>query len=205
MSLRILSHTGTLVLILLSSSVHPDARAQQKTPSSLEVSYPNYSYPDPVASLRELDFKNTEVIVFGAKGVQDFHAHLYRGVYEKLHKVGGDSIGLVWVKYIEPTSAEPDYALVYHIWSMWAGSSSAFGVVQLLHIEDSHLKVVQQILFNLRGSKKAGAFLNAKSNSLTIRGVNDREHCCPTGIDVVRFQLRDGMLRQVHYGKAPLT
>lgn len=204
MSLRILSRTGALALILLWLSAHSSARAQESTPSTLEVSLPNYSFPNPVTSLRQLDPKNAEVIFFGEKGVKDFHAHLHRGSYEKLHRIGGDSVNFVWMKYIE-TASEPDYAVAYYIWSMWAGSSSAFGVVQLLHIEDGHLKVVQQILFNLRGSEKAGAFFNAKSSSLTIRGANDWEHCCPTGLDVVKFQLKDGILKQVHYDKAPLA
>jgi hypothetical protein len=201
---RKLQACAAFCLILLSFLAHPDARAQENTPSTLEVSFPNYSYPNPLASLHQLDLKNTEVIFFGEKGVQDFHAHLHRGSYEKLHKIGGDSVEFEWMKYMETASTEPDYAVAYYVWSMWAGSSSAFGVVQLLHIEDGRLKVVQQILFNLRGSESAGAFYNAKSKVLTIRGVNDWEHCCPTGLDVVKFQLKDGALKQVHYGKAPL-
>jgi len=157
-----------------------------------------------VISLRQLDSKNSEVIIFDKKGSPDYRADLRHGSFEKLHKVGGDSLSFAWMKYLGDSSAEPDYAVTYHIWAMWAGSSSGFGVVQLLHIEDGHLKVVQQILFNLRGSEKAGAFFNTKSNALTIRGVNDWEHCCPTGLDVVQFQLKDSVLKQVHYGNAPL-
>jgi len=204
MILRILSGTGSLLLLVLSLSAQPDARAQRETPSTLEVCFLNYSYPDPLPSLRQLDLKNAEIIFFDEKGMPDLHAHLHGGGYEKLHKIGGDRVKFVWLKYIETAPIEQDYAVAYYVWSMWAGSSSAFGVVQLLHIEDGHLKVVQQLLFNLRGSEKAGAFFSAKSNALTIRGVNDWEHCCPTELDVVKFQLNDGLLIQIHYGKAPL-
>jgi len=192
------------VLCFLFPFVHGDACAREKKPPTIEVSFPNYSYPKTVTSLRRLDVKNDEVIVFGDKGMSDFHAHLRGGAYEKLHKIGGDSLEFEWMKYMGSDSAEPDCAVAYYIWSMWAGSSSAYGVVQLLHIEDGHLKVVQQILFNLRGSEKAGAFLNAKLNALTIRGVNDWEHCCPTGLDVVKFRLKEGVLKQVYYGMATL-
>jgi len=202
--LRKLQACAAFCLILLSLFAHPDARAQQKTSPALEVCFPNYSYPNPIPSLHQLDFKNTGVIFFGEKGVPDFHARLRRGSFEQLHKIGGDSVSFAWMKFLGDRSAEPDYAVAYYIWAMWAGSSSGFGVVQLLHIDDGHPKVVQQILFNLRGSEKAGAFFNAKSNTLTIRGVDDWEHCCPTGLDVVKFQLSDGVLKQVHYGKAPL-
>jgi hypothetical protein len=192
------------VFCLLLLSVHADARTQQKTSPTIEVCFPNYSYPNPVASLGQLNVKNSEVIIFGKKGRPDYHAHLRHGSFEEHDKIGGDSLSFEWVKYLGESSAEPNYAVTYHIWAMWAVSSSGFGVVQLLHTEDGHLKVVQQILFNLRGSEKAGAFFNAKSNALTIRGVNDWEHCCPTGLDVVQFQLKDGTLKQIHYGKAPL-
>jgi len=177
---------------MLSLSAHPDARAQQKTSPTLEVCFPNYSYPNPVTSLRQLDSKSSEVIIFDEKGSPDYRAHLRHGSFEKLHKIGGDGVSFGWVKYLGNSSLEPEYAVTYHIWTTWAGSSSAYGVVQLLHIEDGRLRVVQQILFNLRGSKKAGALFNARSNGLTICGVNDWEHCCPAGLDVVQFQLKDG-------------
>ena len=170
----------------------------------MEVSFPNYLFPKTGTSLRRLDVKNGEVIIFGDKGMSDFHAHLRHGAYEKLHEIGGDSLEFEWMKYMGSDSAESGYAVAYYIWAMWAGSSSAYGVVQLLHIENGHLKVLQQILFNLRGSEKAGAFLNAKLNALTIRGVNDWEHCCPTRLDVVKFRLKEGVFKQVYYGTAAL-
>jgi hypothetical protein len=191
-------------IVLCFLFVCPDVCAQRKKPPTIEISFPNYSYPKTVTSLRLLDVKNGEVIIFSDKGMPDFHAHLRLGAYEKLHKIGGDSLKFEWMKCIGNNLTEPDYAVAYYIWTMWAGSSSAYGVVQLLHVEDDHLRVLQQILFNLRGSEKAGAFFNAKSNTLTVRGLNDWEHCCPTGLDVVWFQLKDGVLKPVHYGKAPL-
>jgi hypothetical protein len=161
---------GMLLCLLF---VCTDICAQERKPPTIEISIPNYWYPKTVTSLRLLDVKNSEVIIFGDKGVPDFHAYLR-------------------------------HAIAYYIWAMWAGSSSDYGVVQLLHIEDGHLKIVQQILFNSRGSEKAGAFCNAGSNALTIRGVNDWENCCPTGLDVVKFRLKEGVLKQVYYGTAAL-
>jgi hypothetical protein len=178
--------------------------AQLKTHPAVEVLQPNYSFQKTLVSLREFDPKNNEVVFFGGKGSRDFHVHLRNGNYEKHYRVGGDNVGLEWIKYIGSDGSAPDYAVAYYTWIAWVASSSDFGVVQLMRIEGGRLHVDQQILFNLRGSEKAGAYFNAKSNTLTIRGVNEWEHCCPTGLDVVRFQLKDGVLKQIHYGTAPL-
>jgi hypothetical protein len=192
-------------LVLLCTAAVPNVRAQKKTQPTVEISFPNYSYPETLTSLHQLDLKNSEFIFFGEKGTPDLRARLRRGAYEKLNKIGGDSAEFEWMKYVGNGSVEPDYALAYYVWASWAGSSSSYGVVQLLSIKDGHLKISQQILFNLRGSERAGAYFGAKANTLTIRGVNDWEHCCPTGLDVVQFQTKDGVLKQVHYGKAPLA
>ncbi len=196
--------SAAFCLMVLPLSVFRMANAQVKIPRTIDVSFPNYSFSAAAASLRMLDLRNSEVIFFDENGMQDFHARLRRGAYQKRHKIGGDSVGFGWLRLIGNGSSEPDYVVAYYTWVTWAGSSGYFCVVQLLRIEEGHLKIIQQIVFNIRGSEKAGAFYNTKSNALTIRGLSDWEHCCPTGLDVVQFQLKDGVLKPVHYGKAPL-
>jgi hypothetical protein len=180
------------------------ADAQLKTHPAIENKLPNYSYSTPLRSLREFDPRNGEVIVFGGDGLADLHAKLRAGRYEKHHKVGGDALDFEWLRYINGDSGNANFAVAYYTMTSWAGSSSNFGVVQLLSLDDGHLHVVQQLVFNTRGSKKAGAHFGARSQVLTILGVNDWEHCCPTGLDVVRFRLKDGVFKQVGYGTAAL-
>lgn len=191
-------------LVLFSFFVIPDAHPQKKSQPTIEVAFPNYSYPRTLTSLRQLDLKNSDAFIFGDGDTPDLRAHLHRGTYEKLHEIGGDRLDFWWVKYIGNGSAQADYAVVYYVWLVWAGSSSPSGVVQLLRIEDNHLKVEQQIFFNVR-SEKAGAFFNSKSNVLTIRGVNGWEHCCPTRLDVAQFQLKDGVLKQMSHRTVPFA
>lgn len=119
-------------------------------------------------------------------------------------KVGGDSLEFKWTKFIGNDSAEPDYVIAYYVWVTWAGSSSDYGVIHLIHLENGRLKVLQQMLFNMRGSEKAGASFNGKSGVLTVRGLNEWEHCCPTGLDVVKFRLKRGVLKRLYFGKAAL-
>jgi hypothetical protein len=190
-------------LLLFSVSMSLDARAQKKLQPTIEISSPNYSYPGVVTSFRQLDLKNRETIAFGNDGKPDLRAHLHRGFYEKTHEIGGENIDFMWVKYLGNGSEDAEYAVVYYIWNMWAGSSSPFGLVQLLRIEDSHLKVEQQFLFDVRHAK-ADAVFNDKSNILTIRALKAWNHCCPIQLDVVQFQLKEGVLKQISYRKVPL-
>jgi hypothetical protein len=195
---------SALCLFVLCTLAQGDLHSQEREKPAIKVSFPNYTFERPLTSLSQLDPKNDDGIVFGDKDMPEFRAHLRHGIYERRTKIGGDWLKFRWVKGVQDDSATSNYAVAYYVWDTWAGSSSDVGVVQLLHAEESGVKVLQQILFNLRGSQKAFASFDAKSNSLTIRGVNAWEHCCPTGLDVVEFRLKEGFLKPVHYGNAPL-
>jgi hypothetical protein len=192
-------------LLLLPSLLAPSGTwGQKKTSATVDIYFPNYSYPDAVASLSALNPKNTELVIFGENGTTDIRAPLRNGTYEKRHKEGGgDAVEFEWMKPIGSDPGNANFSVAYYTWVTRAGSSSDYGVVQLLQVVDGHVKVVQQILFNLRGSKAAGAFFDAKSNSLKIRGVHGWEHCCPTELDVLRFHFENDLFKQVSYRTVP--
>lgn len=201
--LAVRSTSAALLCFLLYFPVLPTC-AQVKVPKTIAITFPKFSYTYPARSLSELDLKNSEVIMFGEKGRPDFRGRLRRGAYEESGRDRIESVRFGWLTLIATDSADQGYAVAYYTWVASAGSTTDLGVVHLLHIDDAHLKVVQQIVFNTRGSKRAGAFFNTRSGVLTIRGLNEWEHCCPSGLDVVQFQLRDGSLAPIHYFKAPL-
>jgi hypothetical protein len=178
-------------------------RAKERTNPVIEESYPNYSYSKEATSLRGLDLKNGDFVFFDLRGRADVRGRLRRGEYQKHEEVGGTRVNFEWLKPIGSESKESGFAIVYCTWVAWAASTSDFGVIQLLHIDAGHVAVVQQILFDLRGNEKAGANLDA-GGALTVRGLNDLEHCCPTGLDIFTFRLKNGMLRWVSYRKAGL-
>jgi hypothetical protein len=64
-------------------------------------------------------------------------------------------------------------------------SASDFQVVQVFSIRDNHPVLVQQILFNTRGCKTAGAKYSAQARTLTVKAVHGWEHCCPKTLDVL--------------------
>lgn len=195
---------AVLSILALPLFLGIDAHAQWKTKPAVQISFPNYSYPKTPTSLRGLDLRNSQVIFFGENAAPDLRADLYDGTYEKGDKTGGESVAFSWLTTLDNSSTGPDYAVAYYTWVTWAGSTSDFGVVQLLQLQDGRLKVIQQILFNTRGSGKAGASFSAKSRILTVRGLNEWEHCCPTGLDMLGFHLKDGLLKRVSYQKVPL-
>jgi hypothetical protein len=184
--------------------VPPLTWGQTKSSATLNIYFPNYSYPDAVASFSKPNLRNAELIIFGENGTTDIRARLRQGGYERRNNEGGgDAVKFEWVKPIGNDPVNANFAVAYYTWVEWMGSSSDIGVVQLLQRVDGHLRVAQQILFNLRGSKTAGAYFDVKSSSLKIRGVHGWEHCCPTELDLMRFHFDDGLLKQVSRRKVP--
>jgi hypothetical protein len=100
--------------------------------------------------------------------------------------------------------SEPEIAVAQFDLVETAGSSSDYGVVQVFRLKEDHLTVVQQILFNTRGNAKVGAAIDARSSTLTIRGVHGWEHCCPTELDVLRFRIDDGLFKLAGHGRVAL-
>jgi hypothetical protein len=177
---------------------------QTKSSATVNIYFPNYSYPDAVASFSKPNLRNAELIIFGENGTTDIRARLRKGAYERRNNEGGgEAVKFEWVKPIGNDPVNTNFAVAYYTWVAWMGSSSDIGVVQLLQRVDGHLRVAQQILFNLPGSKTAGAYFDVKSSSLKIRGVHGWEHCCPTELDLMRFHFDDGLLKQVSRRKVP--
>lgn len=196
---------ATISCLLMPLQLVPSLTwSQTKSSATVNVYFPNYSYPDAVASFSKPNLRNAELIIFGENGTTDIRARLRKGAYERRNNEGGgDSVEFEWVKPIGNDPVNANFAVAYYKWVAWMGSSNDIGVVQLLLREDGHLKVAQQILFNLRGSKTAGALFDVKSSSLKIRGVHGWEHCCPTELDLMTFHFDDGQLKQVSHRKVP--
>jgi hypothetical protein len=191
------------LLIAVSASVVLPLLAQEPTPT-IEIFSPHHLYPTSLTSIRNLDLRNADVIVFNANGGPWLKAHLRGGKYEIHYRVGSDRLRLNWLKVLNGDSGETETAVAEFDWVATGASASDYAVVQVFQMHDGHLNVVQQILFSTRGSDKAGASLSSKSNVLTIRGVHGWEHCCPTQLDVVTFRFDGSAFKQVAYHMAPL-
>jgi len=176
----------------------------EDTKPTIEVLYPNHSFAWASPPVRELDLKESEVIIFGERGRMWVKGRLHRGLYEVSHKVGGEWLRLNRLKFPTAESGKPESGVAYFDWVSTGASASDYGVLQVLQIRDGHLYVAQQIEFNTRGSSKAGATFSPETNVLTIQGVHGWEHCCATELDVVRFRFEGGVFKQAGYHKTPL-
>ncbi|MGB2677326.1 MAG: hypothetical protein WAN12_09620 [Candidatus Acidiferrum sp.] len=202
-----LCHLKLFAQFFLTFSIfHPlSASAQNKGKPTLEVCYPGYTYPDTVPSLRDANLKNGRLVLFFDGCKPDDHVRLKNGKYERPYKDGyWEYIELRWVKPLESKAGESQFAIAYIVWASGAGSTNDEDFVQLLELKEGHLKVVQQFYFNVRGSRRAGAFFNPKTNLLTIKAINCWEHSCGTRLDVVQFKFDGGLLKQMRYWHEPL-
>jgi len=190
-----------LVAIATPLSLFPGVENNSPT---IEVLYPDYSYSKPLTSIRELDLRESDVLIFAPGGKTWVKARLHGGLYDVRHKLSSDWVRFNWLRLSAHGAADPEVGVAYFDWVSTGASASDYGVVQVLRIRDGHLNVGQQMVFNTRGSSKAGASFSAKTNVLTVRGVHGWEHCCPTDLDVVQFRFEGELLRQVHYRREPL-
>lgn len=93
------------------------------------------------------------------------------------------------------------------------GSSSQEGIAQVFELSDSHLRVTQQIDWDLHFGGPWGKFdsFDEKTNKLVIRSAHYRPgdaHCCVSAIDIVtlrwngsRFVQREIRTELSDYGK----
>ncbi len=199
---------GLFFLLLLAFSLlFPSvALAQRRNGQpTLKICYPGYTYPDTVPSLHDVNLRNGRLALFfdDCKGYDV--VRLKNGKYERPYKDGyWEYIELRWVKPLESQTEESQFAIANIGWASGAGSTNDEDFVQLLELREGRLKVVQQFFFNVRGSRKAGAFFNPKTNLLTIKAINCWEHACGTQLDVVQFKLDSGLLKQMRYWHEPL-
>jgi hypothetical protein len=106
---------------------------------------------------------------------------------DREYPVGHDWVKLVRVKYFDFTNGQPRRALVMVDYETSAGSSSAFGILQVLELASEHPLVLQQIEYNA-GGEGVGSSFDVKSGILKVKGVDGWEHCCPSSLDVGTFK-----------------
>jgi hypothetical protein len=202
-----------LLLALLSPAL-----GQEVTDRSWQVVHPNYRYPQAVASVRDVDFRNLAFHFFGNRGQVVYSASLKNGLWRQKEAVPFDWVALTGLSYFDFSAGpsplgeggEPRFALAAYTWVSVGGSSTDTGVVQLYHVDRTGLVVVQQIQFDAQ-SAGAGATFDPGSRTLTLRaahyGPRDAR-CCPSAQDVVTFRwtgrdFREAEVRTVPIEKPP--
>jgi hypothetical protein len=173
-------------------------------PPTFDVSYPKYSYSTRTASVKNIDFRNMNLVIFDHAGKAQLTAKLRNGRFEQHHRDGGrEEVELELVKYFGSSTTGGERAFVSIDWLSVGGSSSPSGFLQVFGIKDEHPFVFQQIEYNERG-EGVGSSFDARKGTLTIRGVHGWEHCCPTTLDVGTFRWNGSRFLLVRTNSIPM-
>ncbi|MGO9642158.1 MAG: hypothetical protein ACLP1Y_12745 [Candidatus Acidiferrales bacterium] len=165
--------------------------AQPNDSPAVDIASPNYQYKLTVHSFKELDFHNFALVIFDYDGRNPRTVHLRNGKYEKSwsSREGLMSVSLGEVHYINASNREPQYALLDIGDIEGLGSSTNTGILQVVRLKDNHIKVVQQLSYDLQ-APGTGVTFNPETGILLITGRSndDSAHCCPKSVDVMTFK-----------------
>lgn len=171
----------------------PQSSIQSHTSSAVATVEPNYGYTQPITSLRQVDFKNFDFVIFDVDGQPTRNVSLQNGEYHERQEEAGSDLTLGPVQYFgtSPLSVknEPGYALVTLRERDLGTSPADASIVQVWKIEKHHIYVVQQFTFDQQ-APGAGVSFDAKTARLIIRARtnDDSPACCPRSLDVVSFR-----------------
>jgi hypothetical protein len=104
--------------------------------------------------------------------------------------MGRDELWLERVDYLRDTAGAVRYAIVRVAGISIGGSSSPFGGVLVIELDDEGYPVVrQQIEYNTRNADpdETWAWFSPTNKRLVISATHGWEHCCPTERIIVTF------------------
>jgi hypothetical protein len=144
-----------LASVLFAIGLAAQQRAKSKPalkasgPPTFEVTFPNYPYPQTLASMLEFDTKNAPLALFDSAGKPVTTARLQNGVFEDRQKDGGyTNIRFTDYQYFEYFKEQPNHALASISWSTAGASTTSVGMIQIFEVRDGHPVVTQQIRYN---------------------------------------------------------
>jgi hypothetical protein len=166
---------AVLVLLLISSD-----------PESQSVAALKLAFQDPIqaSSIRQIDFANLNFYAFGEKGSHEPPLRLRHGLFKshKRYELTEVKLKKVWYFGSEKAIAAFDFFSC-------GGSCSDESIIQLFELRDGHLRIIQQLEYDLQ-APGTGERFDAKTGELfiTARADDGSAHCCPENVDHVRFR-----------------
>jgi hypothetical protein len=182
---------GLTLLVCLSLAAFVLAQSKPKTATApmFVIVFPNYAYPQTIASMLEFDAKNAPLALFDDSGKPATTAKLQNGVFDEHQKDGGyTNIRFTDYQYFEYFNEQPNHALAAITWST-AGPSgtTAIGLLQVFEVRDGHPVVTEQIRYNRIGDL-TGASFNPTTLALTVKANRWSEHATAANIEVGKFR-----------------
>lgn len=168
------------------------APSPPRASSAVAMVEPDYGYSQPIDSLRQLDFRNFDFVIFDVNGQPARRVSLENGEYHERQEERGIDLTLGAVEYFGigrlSVKREPSYALLTLHEVDLGGSPADASIVQVMKMEKHHLYIVQQFSFD-RQAPGAGVSFDEKTGRLVIRARtnDDSPACCPRSLEVVSF------------------
>jgi hypothetical protein len=158
---------------------------------TLHITSPSYAYPSNYQSIRQVDFRNLTLNIFFEKANR-LRYRLKNGRCETDDHPGQTSVELRSIHNLSSEKGGRQHALVLYFIDSVGGSSSQDGVAQVFELSDEHLRVTQQIEWDLRFGGPWGPFdtFDEKTMTFLVRTAHylpGDAHCCLSAIDVVRL------------------
>ncbi|MFZ0639854.1 MAG: hypothetical protein WA020_05800 [Candidatus Acidiferrales bacterium] len=173
------------LLILMGGA---QSNPQPKLPPAVDAVAPGYQYSQRVDSLRDVDFKHFDLVIFDRDGKVQRSVRLKNGEHHGHEDFGDSDVSVAPIQFFGVTGSDPNYVLLGGNETDWGGASKNTGIVQVIGIAARRLHVLQQFTFDSQ-APGTGITFDAKSGNLIIRArSNDgTPSCCPEHIDVVHF------------------
>ena len=156
----------------------------------------SYLYPSNYRSIRKVDFKNLTLNLFDEKAKRSHH-RLKEGRCQIDYHPGHVFVNLKSIHYLGSGEASRPHAMVLYHMEFVGGSPSQEGIAQVFELFDGHLRVTQQIDWDLHFGGPWGPFdpFDKKTNTFVIHTAHylpGRAHCCVSAVDVVTLHWKGG-------------
>jgi len=153
----------------------------------------SYNYPSLYASIHDVDFQNLPVSFGKDLSGKPFFYDIRHGKCRiSFHSGGETSAELKGVHYLNSSQGGCEYALVLYEEDDAGGSSSQFGHGQIFALADQHLRVVQQLDWDLHYGGPYGEIdaFNEQTNTLSIRSAHHQpgDRRVASAVDIVIFR-----------------
>jgi hypothetical protein len=150
-------------------------------------------YPDPVSSIRTVNFRNFKFLNFSEDGKPSGDYALRNGHFQHDAKLDRYSIDFDSIHYLPGAdSSTGGSALVILSWFAAGGSSSQGGNAKVFNLSANRLCVVQEIDWDthFQAGQPTNSF-DPRTNTLVIRSAHyipGDAHCCVSAMDVVTLR-----------------
>ena len=119
--------------------------------------------------------------------------HLRNGKCDIDYHPGHTSVELAGVHYLDSAETRREYALAVYEEDDVGGSSNQEGIAPVFELADNHLRVAQELEWDLHHGGSFGPLdtFDEKANTLVIHSSHYQPgdaHCCVSAVDVVTFR-----------------